>query len=321
MVYDAGRTVYMVGQNQSVQNFFGGTTGLVGGGYGIWEYMQLNKLENAWDNIVDTWETTKSTINEYVNSINALLVKFEYAYTNGLPLDESEISDDMAYIASLEATIQSLFNALSDLIPKAKDDQTDGLGGMLWAGIEGICKGIHPQFWTFKYGAIGLFSYLIFKKTTGVGAVKAGQGIYKMWEKIRDYFNDKNHPGGTSVDCDICGETINAPDSELLKIEFERHLTVNHVVNVSAAIAAVPQMVYQIAQLPDWVQKSLALEAGIRPQYVLAQNEWATSFQADWRTVVTVVGICAITVVTGYVGAAWLGEMGQVGGVLVPAIG
>lgn len=309
----------VIAQGDTAQNIIGGGAGIIGGSYGIYEYMRSNKLNQAWDNIISDWESMKATLDDYVTSVNELIVIYDNAYVNGVVPDEGLVSNLMGHISDLELYFKGLYDDLVNQINAGKSAVPSNLFEMLWSWIEGMCSTLYTNFYQIKYATGMYVGYLVFRRVTGVSITSAGRGIYKSWEKLRDWFNDRNHPGGPSATCDLCGEDITAPNTEYLGMEIERHIYMRHVVNIPVAVAAVPSLVAILSQLPEWVQKSLALEVGVSPEYITSAPKLANSFQTDWHTIVGMVGILILTGVAAYEVAPWLGRMGQAVNVLKPA--
>jgi hypothetical protein len=82
---------------------------------------------------------------------------------------------------------------------------------------------------------------------------------------------------------------------------MQRDLQVNCVVDLATTLTLVPVAQSQFAALPEWVQKQLAVEAGITEWYSQPAQQWGFHISANPRTICAIIAAVALAVAIGIV--------------------
>jgi hypothetical protein len=272
----------------------GAGVGLAGVGYGGYELWKSSKVRDNWAKVQADANTLKSLIDQYCIGVNEVIAKFDTSFSSGQPVDSADVSLEEAALADLEKQIDIVIKRI--YIDIGKTEEATKLDK--WAFIEGIMSDIDPDLCTLKkiaLGGIGLYY-------TGKIVLPAGYGIYKFIKKIQDDHNDMNRPTGTSGPNPVTGEVVTGRTSEEFQINMQRSLQVTCVVNLPATLALLPTALSQFSTLPDWVQKQIAVEAGITEWYIqptvpATHAAWSFHISANPRLIAAIVAAVAITAI------------------------
>jgi hypothetical protein len=276
-----------------VFDYAGAGVGVAGAGYGAYEWWKSDQVRSDWARVGADAKKLKDLVTQYTNGVNEIIAKFNTSFSSGNPVDSADVSMEEAEVADLEKQINEI------IIQIFHDIDTTKTATKLstWAFIEGIMSDVDPALCTLKkiaLGGLGLYF-------TGKVVLPAGYGIYKFIKKIQDDHNDMNRPSGTSGTNPVTGKVISGATSEEFQINMQRDLQVNCVVDLATTLTLVPVAQSQFAALPEWVQKQLAVEAGITEWYSQPAQQWGFHISANPRTICAIIAAVTLAVAIGIV--------------------
>lgn len=292
-------------------DYIGIGLGLAGPAYAGYQVYATSKVRSDWDKVQADFDTLFSLIRQYAQGVNEIIAKFNTAFAGGT-LDNADVDIEEAALAQIEKQIETIIKIIYKDLDQTEDDAEKGTG--MWGMIEGAVEMIDPDLVIWKKLVLGGAAIFV--------GVKAGLWITKMVKGMKDDWNDTNHPGGVSGTCPKCGAVKTGNTTEHLQFELQRHLVTVHTLDVTVMAAIMPGAVDQFHQLPDWVQKELAVEAGITEFYMAPASEWTWQMRnVPWYfwalLAFTVIAILIIPELAPAVGSALRGMQGA----LAPAVG
>jgi hypothetical protein len=102
-------------------------------------------------------------------------------------------------------------------------------------------------------------------------------------------------------------------------MNVERHLATHHPVNVNAMVQVLPDARAKFAQLPEWVQESVAVDTGIEGFFY--QPDWRPYLmQTPWKVYAIIACVVVLAVGVAIVAPGLVPVLAKVGTALAPAL-
>jgi hypothetical protein len=281
--------------------------GAVGVGYGGYEWWRTNDLRKHWGDIVADTDTMLGYIDQYVLGVNELIAKFNTAAASGVPVDNEEVNREVAELSNLEHLIEHQLEIIYTDIGKAKEDAENDWVSWLWAHLPPSVKAL-----------IGL-GVIIGGIAIAFATVAVGLFVARVIKNITDFWHNNNRPTGTAAGCPSCNATITAANAQELRMNVERHLATHHPVNVNAMVQVLPDARAKFAQLPEWVQESVAVDTGIEGFFY--QPDWRPYLmQTPWKVYAIIACVVVLAVGVAIVAPGLVPVLAKVGTALAPAL-
>ena len=248
-------------------DIFGLLLGFGGGAYGGYEAYTSSKVRSDWGNVKATWASLDANIAQWFMEVNAIITKFNNAFSGAVPLDVADVDREEAIASALEKIINEQFV----IIYKDLDATIADVHRSLWYQIDAWGKSFA--------GRIGADAVLAAKALiTGGMFIGGGFIVTKLVTGLKNRYNDSKFPFGLSLTM-ADGTVITGNTTQELELSVQRYYATTYVLNDAALATAMPGVVAQFNQLPSWVRNELANEAGITEFYQSPASVWATEFR------------------------------------------
>lgn len=210
-------------------------------------------------------------IGQYIAGYHELVAKLNTAMASGVPVDEAELTSEEQAMAELEHQIAAVQYAIDVNILGAQEAASMDPLRWLWAALRAI--------------GVAVLVYI---------GVRVGFATALVIKKFFDRWHDTHLPPPTAT-CPVCHIVIHGATVDEVRHNMEAHLMNYHPVNVDALLTVVPEAQSKFAELPEWVQKSIAVESGI--QGFFYQPDWTQQFRSNPWYLYAIVAVCAVAAV------------------------